>query len=284
LIARRALAALVALLVAPALAHADRTTLIARFGGPDAALAERLTRATHDVVVAAGRPAVIQGTTEDILALAGCPASDPACLAGTPAMLDVERVVLGEVRATPTGAEVRLTVVGGGDPRHEPIVLEGADHDALVDGFRPAVARVLGLPPPVPTPAVAAAATVDAPTTTSAGPAPGVRPWAWAVLGGGVAIAGAGVVLLALAHQTQGEVDDAPTDTATELDVLADLEATGRSRTRWGRISLAIGGAAIAVGAILVIRQAREGTPAIQAGPSVGPDGAGVWLRFGGPP
>jgi hypothetical protein len=283
--------ALVAALVAPSVARAEpRPTLVARFRSPDAALGQRLTEITTAAARELGPVAATPAAHDDVLAISGCPTGELACLASAPAVLEVDRLVLGVVERDGDRTVVHLTqIAADGAGTERDVELPGSTDDAA-DAFAPAARAFLrGEPPP-------AAAVVDAPAPTSplAPPEPSgaarraglraVEPWTWAIAGGGLAVVGLGVGLSIAASNTQDEVDAAPTETAAQLDALASLERTGESQARWGGAALVVGTLATAAGAYLVIRQATAEAPAVRVTPVAGLGGAGVVVSFGGAP
>jgi hypothetical protein len=96
------------------------------------------------------------------------------------------------------------------------------------------------------------------------------------VTGGGVALAAAGGVFWGLARGTQGEIDDAPTDTVADLERLAELEATARDRATIGNVLVIAGGVAIAGGLTWALLDRRASKREVAATPLFVPGGGGI--------
>lgn len=99
------------------------------------------------------------------------------------------------------------------------------------------------------------------------------------VVGGGVAIGLAGAVFWGLASSTQGQIDDAPTSTAEDLERLADLEDTAKSRAMTGNVLVIAGGVAVAGGVTwYLLAPRKQGERSVQAAPLVLPGGGGIGI------
>lgn len=291
---RRAVALGLALLVPNAALADGGPTLVASFQGDDPAVAKKLTAVMSEAAKGGGG-AVSESSLDDVLALAGC-ASPPeqSCLAAAPAMLEVDRLVVGRVETRGDETIVHLTLVGGDGTTQEREVALRGDGDAQAEAFeRHAAAFLAGEPPPADEvaapPVVPPPAEVVAEAPADEAPAVGfsfdrVEPWTWGVVGGGAGLMLIGALLLNSASGVQDEVDAAPTDTAADLDRLADLEDEGRSKTRWGNLTLLVGTAAVATGAYFVVRQGRAGERPVRVVPTAVEGGAGVSLVIGGLP
>ncbi|MBL8627575.1 MAG: hypothetical protein JNK64_40195 [Myxococcales bacterium] len=97
-------------------------------------------------------------------------------------------------------------------------------------------------------------------------------------IGGGALLLG-GFVMWGLAAAKQGEIDDAPTNTAADLEHLAALESDGRSYASIGN-GLVIGGgvAVVAAGAWILLTRNRERS-SMQVAPVVAPGTATIQLE-----
>ncbi len=111
-----------------------------------------------------------------------------------------------------------------------------------------------------------------------------VEGYTWAIVGVGALAAGTGGTFLAMAAGVSNDVEKAPTDTVADFKVLADLEKKGKTFSDVGTGPLAVGGAALTAGIILMVLQGgsaegtvgAEETPAVSVVPWLGPDGVGV--------
>lgn len=322
-----AAAAVVALLLAasPARAEGDPVVLASFAGklpGDLAALPERLTAVMADVLTNAGSE-VTRAPLGDLLAVAGCAAASDDCLQQARALLEVGRVVAGDVEAAGAGrVRIRLRLFAARKkPRHRAILLEGGSASALEADFRaraaafwrdPDATRSSKRPGRDPSPPRAPSASevlapADPPaaradlTVAPADAAPAdageggfsarrVSPVAWGLAGGGAGLAAIGGMLLVAAADKQGQIDDAPTDTPADLDALVDLEESGRTYARWGSVLLVVGAVSAATGVGLVVMQGREverDDRALTLSPTLLPGGAGAVLTWragpGGP-
>lgn len=260
---------------------------------------------------AAGASAELaQSSAFDLIAIHGCGSSDWDCLATIPETLAVDVVVFSTIRGS--GEERVLYVTwleAGGDRGRGTIALEG-DVEARVEP---------GLQGLLTTGEVPVAEDGDAGGESGEGgdaadlevkdPAAGdgedgedafgygtrtpardadldfdfsrVEPWAWAIGGGGVGAAIVGAIVLTAGDGVQSDIDEAPTDTADDLDRLADLEGDARLLYGVGN-TLVIGGmVATGVGAALIFIQARRdsSSPSVSLAPA--PSGSGAMLTLG---
>jgi tetratricopeptide (TPR) repeat protein len=128
--------------------------------------------------------------------------------------------------------------------------------DALVEVQKRAQQERAEQPDPS---AKASAAEPAAPPTapTAARPPRTSSPWGWVVLGSGIALAAGGATLMAMGYSDHSEVDDAPTNgagikqlTQREADELA---SSGKTKKMAGTALLAVGGAALAGGAVMLL-------------------------------
>jgi hypothetical protein len=231
-----------------------------------------------------------QSSADDLIAINGCTADDSDCLARIPAALGVDAIVFGKVRGD--GAERQVILV-----RIEPD--GRARNGGAAAGVEAQAAELFGVKRPESagsddTPGGDTTGGDDKTTTNPfaegytgdlgggsgaldrrpQGPETnptygrrdggsldltGVERYSWGLVIGGGAAVGVGAILLLIGDSVQGSIDDAPTDTADDLDDLESLE--GRARVLYGfGNTLAIGGlVTAAVGGALVLYQASRG-------------------------
>jgi len=317
--ASAAAAAVALLLVAcPALAQDGQPPVVlasfaGQLPGDLAALPERLTGAMADVVRDAGSR-VTRAPLGDLLAVAGCAEASDDCLQQARALLEVGRVVAGDVERAGSRVRVHLRLIAARQKtRRRTLLLAGDSAAALEADFRARAAAFWGDPDPARASATSpkpreeltpTSRASDAPTASdtpagradlvASGGAPEagfwarrVDPIAWGVAGGGAGLAVVGGLLLLAAADKQSQVDDAPTETAADLDALVDLEESGRTYARWGSVLIVVGAVTAAAGVALVLKQggdvAREDGAtggALTLSPSLLPGGAGAVLTW----
>jgi hypothetical protein len=271
--------AVVAAVPAPARAQGEvppdqRVLVVALTGeasGPHAGLPERLSGSLAGVIGQSGAQ-VTRASIDDVLGLAGCGEASDECLQQALDILEVGRVVLGEVDASSGQVQVRLRLIAAGRPaRSRTLSLTGGDQAALDRQFRAAAAAFWRDPDGAPTPADAAAASPAgraAPAVTTSSAAPGeararfsarrVSRLAWGIAGGGAGVAAVGGLLLVAAANKQGQVDDAPTASAQDLERLVELERSGRNYSRWGSALLVVGAVTAGAGGAFIFKQGSE--------------------------
>jgi hypothetical protein len=203
--------------------------------------------------------------------LVGCDPAEAACLDAMASALNVDHLVFGTVQRRGKGALVELTVTARQrtparvtvelpdvrtDPRSEERV--AAEVARILAAFELEARSAAAEPAPVP-------AEPTPPTPVDAAPPRaeargGVRLWTWSLIAGGAAMAAGGGALWGTALAERGDLADAPTNTAAELEDLHDREGSVELKLRVGG-GLAIAGAAVAVtGVVLALRQ--RGGPA----------------------
>lgn len=271
----------------------DRVLVVELAAGPgadDAWLAGASGRLTAALVSLSGPEMTSRAPLDDVLALAGCGEAEGDCLAQALEVLQVGRVVHGEITATGPGrVRVRLRVLRPSQPaRERTLDLRGDDLDALEVPFREQAGRFLrdpDAPPPRPPAPVRKPRPLPPPPAPEAGfSAARVRPLTWTATGAGVGLAALGGVLLLVASDKQGQIDAAPTATVEDLEALAELEDSGRAYARWGTGLVVVGAVVATVGAAFLYKQGREAPP-VTVSPMVGDGamGAVVSIPLGGP-
>ncbi|HEU5057762.1 MAG TPA: hypothetical protein VFU21_14625 [Kofleriaceae bacterium] len=292
MMARLVAAAIAAVLfAAPRVAGAEQPVLVLQFSGEPAPSAAALSKRMAEAVRASGRE-VTEASREDVFTLAGCAEASDECLRQALGTLEAREVVTGEVRAAGSGVEVELRAVArDGEPRARTVAVPGATPTEQVAAFGPEADAFWNGQP---SPAEAAAAAEPAqppPGADLSRPDDGgragfsasrVEPWAWGIAGGGAGLMAVGAVLLLAAEGKQSDVDDAPTDTVSDLEALVELEESGRRYARWGNVCILVGGIAAIAGGVLVYRQGTRAeeeaaSPQITLTPSPG-DGVGAAL------
>ena len=188
---------------------------------------------------------------EDAAAVSDCDPDTTACLEKIAKQLGVKRLVFGTVSGAPAGkVRVVLTRFDVGPARQQrTYTLDGgtarelADELARVTGElfdRPAAAPVVPVEPKPPPPDE----TPSRPTLST-----------WIMIGIGAAVTGVGAGYLVSASNLRDEYDAAPDDTLEDIQHLMDLEATGNSRVKIGRVLVIGGGIVMAAGIVRAIYQ-----------------------------
>jgi hypothetical protein len=260
--------------------------------------ASELTATLVEAARAAGAtPSMAKVTREDLATLTGCRDDTPACIGKASELVGVDIIVLGT--ATAAGDDdllrVRLTwIEASAAARSESFAIEVERSGAPAEAFAP-YARAFFAGEPLPAQSRGPEPAPEPPPATELVAAPArsptarfdlraVEPSSWSIAGGGAALLAAGSVLLVASRGKQDEVDAAPTATVADLEALRDLEDNGKRLTLWGNVALATGGAATAVGAVLIVRDARAGTSArhrLALVPLAVPGGGGLALTWG---
>ncbi len=250
---------------------------------------------------------VATASLADTAVIVGCEPGERACLDAVAAVLNVDRLLIARLSGDADGdAHVDVSL---SSREHAPATarfdVRAATRDADVAVLAAGVARMFeddeaaahtpddatGRRPdrramPTLTARARPAATrtrpstarpVDVPSTLDA---PSRARWPlWISVGGAVAVAG-GATMWALASSRQDEIDAAPTDTPAQLEHLADLEASARTRATVGNL-LVIGGAvAVSTGVVLYLARGRriEADTGTVVGAGVVPGGAALTI------
>lgn len=277
---------------------ADRVLIVELVAGPpggaagagEESLAGAAGRLTAALVTLSGEERTSRAPLDDVLALAGCGAAEGECLSQALEVLQVGQVVLGEIAAAGPGRlRVTLRILRPSQPsRERTLDLRGDDLAAIERRFRDEAGRFLR-DPDAPPPRPPAPRRKVLPPPPPPAPEPGfsagrVGAVTWAATGAGVGMAALGGVLLLVAADKQSDIDAAPTSTASDLEALADLEASGQSYARWGTGLLVVGAVAATAGAAFLYKQGNEAPP-VTVAPTVGDGavGAVVSISLGGP-
>lgn len=256
--------------------------------GTDAERGELTAAAARGVGRAGARVDLAATSTADLIAINGCVTSDTECLQTIPGAVGVDVLVFGKVSGDgDTRSVVLVRVSAAGLERRSAraaeveqqaaalfgVVVPAADAGAstetgggsIRDGYTGDLGSGSGALDSGEAGALGPGQ--DSATSVSAGPAYGVgdhprfdfsqvERYSWYLaLGGAGAVVVGGVFLLA-GDSVQSDIDDAPTDTVSDLERLESLE--GRARLLYGFGStLAIGGLiAGVVGGALIFHQA----------------------------
>jgi len=304
------LAACVLLTAAPAAAD-DGILVVPLSGELSGDLAAAPERLTDELVSAAGAAGIDAVRAEisrsELAAVAGCSDSSPECLLQVAETLGAAKILVGAVAAGDEAGTVTvtLTIAGGdGEPAEHSFELSGDSVDELATALRPiATAIFTGKPlpkpkaepepEPTPTPEPTPEPT---PTPPIVEPPPPhhdgggfdlgrVKGYSWGIAGGGVALAAVGAVFLGVAEGKQSDVDDAPIQTVSDFEALRDLEDDGKRFNRLGNGLLIVGGAAVIVGAVLIVKQAKSSPerPSVSVAPVPVEGGAGLVITWGLP-
>jgi hypothetical protein len=139
---------------------------------------------------------------------------------------------------------------------------------------------------PAPTEPIAAQPNPTPAGPSDTGPGRGRQRLELAGMIGGGALVLIGFMCWGSASDIQSQIDDAPTQTKTQIDALADLESRGDSYASWGN-ALFLGGAILGgVSTYFFIKDRRAHRHATSARitPTVMDHGAGLALTFGAAP
>lgn len=315
----RTLAALAALSLVARAAAADpepfagKSVLVVPFAG-DGSAAERgalTTAAVKGLRSAGARAEMVESSASDLIAIHGCGASDWGCLETIPETLAVDVVIFGDVRRDGDRRTLLVTRLEPGKHERFEIELGGDGADAQRDEAgverRFSGAKSSGEAAAAPSNPAAPGGSGDASAPEAGGAGDSghdadvfgygthaptssdtsldysrVEPWVWGVAGGGAGAVLVGGLFLVAGSSVQGDIDSAPTETADDLDRLADLE--GKARLYYGiGNTLAIAGlVSLGVGAGLIFYQASsdEG-PSVSVAPTPSGSGTGAMLTIG---
>lgn len=268
----------------------------------------RLAKGTPNADVTAG-----DTTLSDAAAAVGCKPDAAPCRDEILGMLAVDELVWASLAPKPGGTEIEVHRVskGGNGSEAKMLLATGASPDKLdgiapLFGGRPADPG----PPPPPTtteptgPLLEPAGSLDAATrpadpittpTVQPLPAPAQpidtpshsrqRLELAGMIGGGAFVL-IGFMCWGSAADIQSQVDDAPTQTKTQLDALRDLESRGDAYAAWGNVFF-LGGAVlggISTYFFIKDRRAARATTSARITPAVFDHGAGLALTFGATP
>lgn len=278
--------------VAAGTARADDKTIVvpaeAASGKVDAAV---LRAAARGVKQAAPAATVADASLADSAFILGCDPATDACRDEVAGQLGYQRLVI--VSRRDADVEVVVRARGGASQRKRFVVTGEGDQAGLATVERDVAAMLGGGGGGGAGDAGGGAAVGDGGGGGGAGDvgvggaggggatggARGMPKGALIVgIGGGALVLG-GFVMWGLAAATQGEIDDAPTNTAADFDHLAALESDGRRYASIGN-GLVIGGgvAVVAAGAWILLTRNRERS-SLQVAPAVAPGTATIQLE-----
>jgi len=303
--------ALTALALATGASHAQGGSLQARVMVLPAPGATGEAKLPADVLAAVSggarrvTPNVARSTASltDTAVIVGCDPQERACLEAVAAALNVDQMLLVNVRSEAGGdVTVDVTAVSRDSaPVTKQFVVRAATRkqdlatiEAAVPEMLDAEARGAGTGTDTGTGTETATGTetgtgTDPETGTGTDPGTGTgtggpvdeprvsstrAPMLVTIAGGALAVIGLGAWGLAAAKQ--GDIDGAPTSSAADLERLADMERTGRTYATTGNVLVVAGGLAAVAGAVWWWKadQARG----VTVSPMVGGDAGGVVL------
>ena len=263
-------------------------------GAPDGTV--RLTQVVARAAGLTGAEVVVgQATFADAATLAGCSDETPECFKQLADSLRVDQVVIGDVRPTPDGGSVTITLkhFEEGEIHEKSLTVSAGSIDDMVKRVAREVPRLMvpggetSEPPPDRIPSTAP----ERDPVVAPPPAPverdrdrpgrvGVLPWV--LVGTGVALAGAGGGFLYAAKKKQDDADAAPIHDADDFERLVDIEDKGERYTRIGQ-GLLIGGGVLVAGGVVwaVVRRASgsdDAEPAMAVTAAPLPGGVGLAL------
>jgi hypothetical protein len=237
-------------------------------------------------------------TLADTAGIVGCDPAEPACVDAVAAALNVDQLLIAEMSIYPAGGDdamVEVTAVTREtQPLSQTFPVRKDSRRADLKAIREAVGRMLeegevrraqaiAEPEPAEDEGAAPVRPVEAPERAvdpepvAEGPRRASRgPVILAVSGGVLAVVGA--TFWALAASAQGDVDDAPTATAADLDALVELEDRASFRAGVGNVLVVVGAVAAAAGGVWWWHDRTQRERAVTV--TALPGGAGV--AFGG--
>lgn len=296
----------------PAIAQGSPQVLIIPLGGSvPGGSTERLDAALAGAGRNAGaRVEIAQVSRDDIFALAGCHSETPACLRRVRDTLDVDAVVVGSVEPKNGGARVTLLLAERNRPATRVTYDLSADPEAmeaeLEEKASNLFSREVAVEPGANGDEPAAAG--DDPAATGDDPDAGaesgdrahpeggrwnrppyrfeageVEPWAWGLAGAGGGAIVVGLVFYSIAGSRQDAVDQAPSNTAEDLERLRSLERSGRRFTTLGNTFTLLGLGAAVTGTVFIVRQGlvrEEQEPGPAVAPFALPGGGGIAVTW----
>ena len=242
-------------------------------------VAEALARGAGTVTTTVARATT---TVADTAVIVGCDPAEPECLDAVAAALNVDQLLMARISRSGTGdATVEIVAVTReAEPVTQTFAIRGVSKDDDLLALEQATPAMLEagearrkekeeqekekVPPPDPLP-------LPPPPEGKRSITPLI------VVGGGVALGIAGGVFWGLASSTQGQIDDAPTSTAEDLERLADLEDKAKSRAMIGNVLVIAGGVAVAGGLTWYLLSPKR-ERSVQAAPLVVPGGGGIGI------
>ena len=255
-------------------------------------------------------------TLSDASAAVGCKPDAAPCRDEILGMLSVDELVWATLTPKPGGTEIEVhrASKGGGMAEAKMLIATGSSADKL-DGVAPLFGGKPAEPPPPTTPTepvtpppttlLEPASSLDpkptepatAPTEPAAQPLPspgqpvdmpsrGRQRLELAGMVAGGAIVLVGFMCWGSAADIQSQVDEAPTQTKSQIDSLRDLESRGDAYAAWGNVFF-LGGAVlggISTYFFIKDRRAHRHATTARIAPTVFDHGAGLALTFGGTP
>ena len=247
-------------------------------------------------------------TMTDAATAVGCTPDTPACRDEILGMLAVDEIVYAQVAPKPGGTEVvAYRVARGGVARDAKSMILKTEGGDKLDGLAPLffASTTATLPPPVgdppppttTTPEPVPPPTATQPTTTTPAPLDNAYPAPilideprstsrlplYGAIGGGALVL-FGFLCWGKAGDIQGQIDDAPANTAADLTAIQDLESSGDAYAGGGNFLFLAGAVLGGVSAYFLIKQRRQrNTTTARISPTVFDRGAGIALTIGTP-
>lgn len=270
-------ARIVAVMLASAtVAHAEPIMVVPAGAPVEANVQEAVMRGARRV---SAEVTVGSASLADAAFMAGCDPAVDACLDAVGEQLGVQQLVIVGTRTQ--GAQVLVDVTAtrrGAPPTRRTFTLADPPDETLAEIERMVPALLGQSAPVVNQPGGGAVPGGGGGTMYSTGDVQvrSSRP-ALAIAVGGTVLLAAGFTLWGLAGSTQGDIDDAPTDTPSDLDALAELEDRGATYAGLGN-GLVLGGTiTVAAGLTwLFIDRRRQQSRSLRFLPTAGAQQAGV--------
>ena len=259
-------------LVANAMAGPERVLVLPLDGNADPATRAKLNLSVHKLATESAAGAVVtmgDATFDEAAAAVGCNAGAPKCAISVRTTLGVDELVYGTVTTDPAGQTtivIRRSSVTSNPPRERSATLSPGAESAEAElaplfGVAEPVAEPALLPPPPPPP----------PRDTSR------RNIGIACASGGGVFIIIGLALWASESSKQDEIDNAPTQTLSELRHLQDLEDKAQTYAIVGDLVL-LGGLALGgIGGWMLYKDHQERSVVVT--PAATPTGPAVVLR-----
>jgi hypothetical protein len=309
-------AALLVVTMSTAYADPRKILVLQSEGRADAAMRAKVDASILKLAKTVAGADVSSGDTtlSDASAAVGCKPEASPCRDEILGMLSVDELVWATLTPKPGGTEIEVhrASKGGGMAEAKMLLVAGGSADRL-DGVAPLFggkpAEPATTPPEAvttpPTTLLEPASSLDtrpadpaaAPTDPAAQPLPapgqpsdtpnrGRQRLQLAGMIGGGALVLIGFMCWGSAADIQSQVDEAPTQTKSQIDDLRDLESRGDAYAAWGNVFF-LGGAVlggISTYFFIKDRRAHRHATSARITPTVFDHGAGLALTFGGMP
>jgi hypothetical protein len=270
-------------------AEAGTPTVVFKVDASDPDTANRLTDALVRAAAARGlSPTRADATAQEAAQLLECSPSEASCLENMAATTDAGAVIAAGATSDSGKLTVAVTYLRRGEaPTTRTFEVPG-EPAAAATSLQAQVVDLFGgerpTPAPKPAPARKTDASLQAQHESGGFSAGRVHAVSWVVAVSGAALLGASLAFQLKANGLESDVEDAPRQTAADLDALRALEDDGKQATMLSNVFFWSGAAALAAGAGLILWQGfdssrdEERTFTVAPVPLAG--GAGIALEL----